>query len=391
MSRRPGLPQPAPRRPAAAGRNLRHLAFAFLVLAGVRAVWHKPVPASPAAEGAASVSQRAAAAAGSKRPDFAPAAAGKESARPGLGAEPRQTVAAQPGAAGSGKPLPAPSWLPEPFASLGVNPADITSQQYGEAIRAAGTELSLDQQRALAQWIQGAKPGQISDFHWHWLVNDTLDLLLHQSQPLPELTEVMVGLFEDPARDPVLRDYAVQHMVDWLEPVSVSEPYERDPLQRAALVEAMVRAAAMPMESFSGTALLALHTADQRRSLGAVGREVLRDEPAPEGREIDRMALAIAKADNVSIQARITAFQVAAQRGLTGALEEARQIAANPQRSTSLRLSAIAYLGALGSGSDARLLRSLPDASEERIGKAVGPAVARLASAKARPAARGNP
>lgn len=372
-------------------RNFRYFAFALLVLAAMRWAWLQPgaVPeaAVPKANAAAGTGVGTGASVAGPRPVSAPFRAPEGAGAPG------SASAGGEGARGaaSGVAAGALSWLPEPFASLGVSPADITSQQYGEAIRAAGTELSFEQQRALVQWILGSKPEKIADFHWHWLVNDTLDLLLHQRQPLPETTEVMVALFEEPGRDPVLRDYAVQHMVDWLEPVSLSEPYERDPAKRAALLEAMLKAASMPMESLSGTGLLALHTADQRRAQSAAGREVFRDEPAPEAREIDRIALGLSKAANVSIQARITAFQVAAQRGLTGALQEARQIAASPQQPTSLRLSAIAYLGAVGTGSDARLLQALPDAAEERIGKAVSPAVARLASADARTGRQGNP
>lgn len=281
---------------------------------------------------------------------------------------------------------------PAPPALFAHLPEDPSMDQLLERIHGLGRNIPLEEQKALCAWITAPKPAYVKDERaWHWLVNDAMNKLCEQDPPMPGLTDVMLGIYWKNS-DPVQRDYVIQHLVHWLQPVNAGDLHETNPQKREAIVAAMLDAAGQPREFFSGTALQGLHhillaqSAAQLASLTAVTQSApdsAQSSPAflPVSfteEQLRPVVLRTAASPQASMQSRITALQICAQRAFLEALPTARQIAMDEQTPASLRVSAIAALGLLGTADDKLLLESLQTRRNAQLLRAVNPALQRL-------------
>jgi hypothetical protein len=95
----------------------------------------------------------------------------------------------------------------------------------------------------------------------HVLKNDLMALLARQEPPPADLLAELSALARQPAQDPVVRDYALQHLA-----ASVLEPTNRFGLERAQALEALWQATGEASGTLAGTALLGLHRASRQDS-----------------------------------------------------------------------------------------------------------------------------
>lgn len=96
--------------------------------------------------------------------------------------------------------------------------------------------------------LRGFSDGQERD-----LRNGILNVLRSQRQPPRAFTEAVVGLWHSESTDPVLRDYALQHLSAWRDVVAETDP------AASMLIETTLQAATSSREAtYAGTALLAL-------------------------------------------------------------------------------------------------------------------------------------
>jgi hypothetical protein len=264
---------------------------------------------------------------------------------------------------------------PQAFIGLGESSGYAV---FGQRIHQLGRDLPGLEQRRLIHWIENPKFAGFQDSNpgWHWLVNEVMTALSHQNAPLPGLTDCLVRLANDSGRDMVIRDYALQHMVDWLQPIAQGEPYETNPAKRQTMVGCLLRAAQEERQSFSGTAVLGLHLALQLAELRA---KPIDGEPAQSWRpeipidseRLQKDALRLVQSPSSCDHARISAFQVCAQRGFADALPIARKFAGDTQQPNTTRLSAIAALGALGNSTDSLLLDKIQKENRARLAKGI--------------------
>lgn len=259
---------------------------------------------------------------------------------------------------------------PTIFATL---PVKASSGQYAERIHSLGKNVPEQEQRALVAWICSPKPMHISDRKWHYLVNEVMDSLCQQSRPLSSLTDILIGIVYDKSKGIVVRDYAIQHFVNWIQPSYPNYSCETNPGKRKDIISTMVDAAGQSKESFSGTALEGLHLILLKRQQQNQEYDLL---PLPFSvEELHEVGVALATGDEVTDLARITALQVCAQRGFSEILPCARTIASNAAKPSSLRLSAIAAIGQLGTSEDLSLLENIQSEHNRQLEGAVNTAL----------------
>lgn len=160
--------------------------------------------------------------------------------------------------------------------------------------------------------------------------NYIMDVLREQQEQWPLVVDAFVKMFDDPAQGDVLRGYALQHLCSLYmdNPEALPQP-EKDRIIAAFL-------AAMPMReqgTLAATALIGLH-------------EVTRVAPdaIPAGK-VDALALDLLRDAASGNLSRISALQIAGERGLRGAIPLARRHAADPQADWVVRMAAIWVLG----------------------------------------------
>lgn len=195
---------------------------------------------------------------------------------------------------------------------------------------------------------------------WEERVNEILNLLRSQSGGVSGLAEVMMAMAAEDA-NPVLRMYALQHIVMWIP----DEPLEEI---REKMMGYLRQLSWSPDDPLAGSAVLFLS-------------DLKRDGKLPEGftadGEIGETALRIASDATASPDVRIAALHACVDQGTAAALPAARVIAADASLMIPLRKAAIHTIGRFGGAEDKELLESI--AAQNRDFKAATkPALERL-------------
>jgi hypothetical protein len=222
-----------------------------------------------------------------------------------------------------------------------------------DALRMAGYSLPQADRMALLHSLSEPKRPGLSDDDWFTLANDIMQLLRCQQPAMPEVTPALLGIWNDAQQDPTLRDYALQHLREWVSDHDIRSAHETNPTRTKEIQNTFLAAIDSenpnydPHSTTLGTALLALHEWHQKGPPHAMS-----DTPFEE-----RLLSSLAD-PKVHRGTRATALQIAAQRKMTNALPVARQILNQAESDMILRLAAINFLGSNGSNEDKEFLLS---------------------------------
>src|SRR5208282_854053 len=277
---------------------------------------------------------------------------------PGRQAAGRAPAAQQAGVIASTQPAVAapPAVLPvsdaiRPILGLGQESPAVR----WAAVRALGTHLNQAERTALYDYLRGHEldpPGAMRGV----IKNDVILALKSQEPPPRELPGVLLSMFYDQAQDPVIRNYALQHLGTWYERVA----------EKTQVLDALWVGTTDIDPSIQGTALIGLSrlvqgsAASQPPPAGATGSQPLSPN---RGADVDTARLAAAASTLATDPAandvaRLTALQVCAELGIKGVLPAAVSLAEGAG-GVPLRMSAVAAVGALGSSDQAPLLNRL--------------------------------
>jgi hypothetical protein len=228
-----------------------------------------------------------------------------------------------------------------------------------DALRMAGFSLPQGDRMALLRSFSEPKRPGLSDDDWFTLANDIMQLLRNQQPAMPEITAALLGIWNDSQQDPTLRDYALQHLREWVSDHDVRSAHETNPTRIKEIQNTFLAAIDSenpsydPQSTTLGTALLALHEWHQKGHPHAMGgMSSMSDTP------FEVRLLSILAEPAVHRGTRATALQIAAQRKMTNALPVARQILNQAESDMILRLAAINFLGSNGSNEDKEFLLS---------------------------------
>lgn len=218
------------------------------------------------------------------------------------------------------------------------------------AVRDLPSDLTDREASALIDLLRQPTPEKVGVSVWHALLNEIMEVLRQPRFSWTGYGPAMAGLITDRETDPVVRDYAAQHLALYL----AEEADRRAPGSLAPGMDAfltVLRGERESRESVTGTVLMAL--CDLRSKRPAADFEPY---AAP---------LASVVADFISgtrdagVANRIAAIQAAGRMGLSEALPVIRRFAREGAPDPSLRLSSIAALGYFADPADRPFLEQL--------------------------------
>ena len=187
------------------------------------------------------------------------------------------------------------------------------------------------------------------------LRNDVLNLLRNQVPVPTGLSALLIGMVERGGYDPAILDYCVQHL-------GALWPDIRDDVRRNRVRDLLVLTARDISNPCAGTALYSL-----AEGIG----------PGKDDGLLRRLTLA-ACAKDANPLVRLSALQLAGERGYREALPSALAVLCGSRRDAVLDTVAAGTVGLLGDASDLKALENLRQKGGRRIRVAVDAAVARI-------------
>ena len=186
------------------------------------------------------------------------------------------------------------------------------------------------------------------------LKNDVMNLLRNQEPAVEGLAETLIAMFRSGKHPPAVLDYCIQHL-------GAMQGEITDDSLRHRIRETFIFAARQTRQPYAGTALYSL-AKDKRASLS-------------QKNELKRLTLALCKQGSHSV-ARISAIQLAGERGYKEILPILRETLSSSRRDAVLDIVSIGSLGLLGDESDLELLSQF--SSDTRRAVAVKSAIKRI-------------
>jgi len=197
--------------------------------------------------------------------------------------------------------------------------------------------------------LLGHKAPQNDSNNWWLIANEIMERLRKNGIGAEVYSERLCAVIADPAADEVIRDYALQHLLQWLSPpLDLEVPGERDERKRSESLKqviAVITHPSMHQSGAAGTGLLALVDASGRL-----------DKDVVDGiwNELDPfLAGLIGGKITADTSLRASAIQSAARMKRSGHLPEIRKLAATDGIEPSVRLSSIHALGQFADAADA--------------------------------------
>jgi len=223
-----------------------------------------------------------------------------------------------------------------------------------EAVRALPSDLSEDETAALAALFRRPAPANARRGRWHVLLNEVMEVLRQPRFGWAGYGETMGGLLADRSADPVVRDYAAQHLAIWLGDGrgAAASAEEFDRAMKTYL--AVLAGEGESFEQVAGTSLMALCKLREKR--GASDFE-------PYDAELANLVAAYAGGTlPASLPNRVSAIQAAGRMGLRKALPDIRRYA--PAPNPTIRLSSVAALGYFADPEDREFLENLANSND---------------------------
>jgi hypothetical protein len=227
-----------------------------------------------------------------------------------------------------------------------------------EAIRSLPTDLSQAETAAVVEIFYQGTPDSTSAGKWYVLVNELMEVLRQPRHEWSGFGSTMEDLMKDRHLDPVVRDYAAQHLAHWLGDSRISAVTDEVWAQAMATYLTVLGGEREAFEPVVGTSLMALSELYEKR--GPESFAPIRNQFAP------LLSDYITGKRPASMANRISAIQAAGRISMSEALPQVRELARNPESNPSLRLSSVAALGYFKDPADKPFLEELAS-SDDRL------------------------
>ena len=212
--------------------------------------------------------------------------------------------------------------------------------------------------------------------NWWVVVNEIMEQMRIQAIGSERYGKEMLAIIRDPASPEILRDYAVQHLGQWVSPrgEQIGQPSEQNPdiiRQTAETLAMLVMDPETAHTSISGTSLMVL--IDMKG--GGVAEEII--NPVIESLQ-PWLAAALTDSNNTSKITRISAINAIGMLQLKAFAPDIRNLATDQSADPSLRLNSVATLGQIGEASDIETLKTIAE-TDTRLQYAAQAALQKLA------------
>lgn len=190
------------------------------------------------------------------------------------------------------------------------------------AIREAAAEGFDEAEIDLAYDFLEDEANGLSGDAYHWLVDELLIGLRNQQELPSGIATRLASIAADPGQDPVVRDYALQHL---------GHLHQQGGSDVAIAEAALWQAVEGEHSDFTGSALIALsHAAEDGRLQGEV--------------DFAEVSIGIAADPGHTTGTRSTALSLAGSHGAAAHLPTLVQLAADPANPTLIRLGALSAM-----------------------------------------------
>lgn len=236
------------------------------------------------------------------------------------------------------------------------------------AVRALPDSLDESTVEELVRFLREPQAGSRND--WYLVSNEIMEVLRKRNLAPGSYTGHMLSLIQSRSAEPVIRDYAVQTLAQWIANLDPSLGHEQDGVKVEAAFGTMLGEAADPANrelTLPGTTLHAL--ADAVINGGAFG-------DVQKGQVAEAAFRVAANEAGMATFNRASALQVCARLEAPGVTDLCRSLLQDPDTPPDLQLSAIAALGQTGETHDGPLLERL--VQDDRFSYAARAALARL-------------
>jgi len=229
--------------------------------------------------------------------------------------------------------------------------SEFTARRRVDLLKSLELPLSEEEKDEIYAFFQATEPpAEMPVESWRWLMDEIFSLLRHDGTDNAKFASGLAGVYRNSSGDPIIRDYAVQHLGHLL---SAEGPPE-------LIVSVLRDAASETQNTIAGTALLALN------------------QNFPQDLQTSAQAVQLASDPETHLTSRLTALQVAAAQRNPEALPVALTLAQDSTQPVSLRVSAIAAVAHLGSSQDQATLQNLVLSRNLRIKSASSSALQKL-------------
>jgi len=246
-------------------------------------------------------------------------------------------------------------------------------EQRIQAVRSLPGKLGEASVERLFEFLK--QPPASGQENWYLVCNEIMEVLRKRNLASGVYTHKHLELIQSSGSDPMIRDYAAQHLAQWISGID-PQARETNPEVAKDAFASLYEEAAKPANAqltLTGTTLNALTDAVMN------GDEAMRERKG----EVAKLALEILqdREGAASSVNRSTALQAAARLDASGLNELCRQLAADANQPPDVRLSSIAALGQVGGSEDIAFLRAY--AQDPTFKFAAAAALSRLEQAPA--------
>lgn len=223
-----------------------------------------------------------------------------------------------------------------------------------EAVRGLPKDLTDAELEGLIDLIRSQVPETRNPQDWYVILNEIMNVLHEPRCDIDAYRVAMAALVQDRAADPVVRDYAAQHLTLSIKGASSGQGLAGLPM----VMETCLKIVASDEDSFedlTGTVLLSLCSLNERLPSGA-----LNDYRARLGEAVIPLVSGARKASAAN---RVSAIQASGRMGFTDALPAIRELARDQDENLAVRLSSVAALGYFSRPEDRDFLKQLAESN----------------------------
>lgn len=233
-----------------------------------------------------------------------------------------------------------------------ADPSKHLSEQI-EAVRGLPDDLTPEEYTALLDIIHQASPPNLDSGRWYTLQNEIMEVLRQPRFEWDGYTGAMAGLVSDRNADPVMRDYAAQHLALHLGERGDELPRERIDQGMNAFL-GVLKGGREAHEQVAGTTLMALCDLNTRRP----------DLIEPHRAALGETIVALVSGErSASMSNQVAAIQAAGRMNFPETLPDIRRFASGGAPNPSVELSSIAALGYFADPVDKSFLVELAQGS----------------------------
>lgn len=229
-----------------------------------------------------------------------------------------------------------------------IDPSKHLDEQI-EAVRALPSDLTEGEFEALIAILYEEVPETMDTARWSTIQNEIMEVLRQRRFNLDEYSSAIAGILGDREANPIMRDYAAQHLTRYLTDRGTSLSPEITEQTMKALI-AILDGEREASQQVAGTTLMALCDLNRRQP------DLLKSYRPQLSSAIQRL---LNPESQVTLSNRVSAIQAAGRLQLAEVLPQIRTMAQSDTIKPTFKLSSIAALGYYASPQDQAFLEQL--------------------------------